>query len=222
MAIIHLFANQAKLLGWIWHNRFLSFASGISFAYVFVDLLPTLEKGQPIIKQTLDPLIPFLDRHAYVIALLGVLFYYGVHTRSLLSSRQLFALSGYLIFNFLLGASLSDINNPDIQPLVLFTIGMGLHYFVRDHNLGMDDLTVYEHFGRWLLILALFAGYFVGYMTHIPDALVAISVSFLAGGVLLNVFRYELPKREIIGYAYFVAGALIYTAIILSIGRNHN
>ena len=52
LAAIHVFANRAKVLGWIWRGKFLSFASGISLAYVFVDLLPTLEKGGPVLKQT--------------------------------------------------------------------------------------------------------------------------------------------------------------------------
>ena len=71
---VHLYANRMKVLGWVWHGRFLSLASGISFAYVFVDLLPALEKGGPVIKQTLGPIVPYLDKHAYLIALLGVLF----------------------------------------------------------------------------------------------------------------------------------------------------
>lgn len=37
LAAIHLFANRSKVLGWIWHGPFLSFSSGVSLAYVFVD-----------------------------------------------------------------------------------------------------------------------------------------------------------------------------------------
>ena len=102
LATIHLFANKTKILGWIWHGRFLSFAAGISFAYVFVDLLPKLEKGQQVLKQAFA-VVPYLDRHAYVIALLGVLFFYGLHSQSKKKSALSFWLStsGYVIFNFL-------------------------------------------------------------------------------------------------------------------------
>lgn len=220
LALIHLFANQAKILGWIWHGRFLSFAAGISFAYVFVDLLPQLEKGQPVLKQTFDKLIPYLDRHAYVIALIGVLFFYGLHTHSQTNSVRNFwiSTSGYLLFNFFVGASLSDSTNPELQPLLLFTVAMGMHYFVNDHNASVDNDVIYEKQARWLLVAALFAGYIAGYLSHIPEAVVAVAVSFIAGGVLLNVLRYELPKREQVGYLFFVTGSLLYTALILSIG----
>lgn len=217
LAIIHLYANQAKVLGWLWHGRFVSFAAGISFAYVFVDLLPTLEATQPVLQETFSSLVPYFDRHAYVIALLGVLFYYGLHTSSTPGSIRNFwlSMSGYLLFNFFLGASLSDSTNPDIQPLSLFAIGMGMHYFVFDHNAGEDHAALYNQQVRWLLVLALLIGFVIGYLTQIPGVLVAIIVAFLSGGVFLNALRYELPKREQVAYFCFVSGALSYTTIIL-------
>lgn len=223
LVAIHLFANSAKVLGWVWHGRFLSFASGISFAYVFVDLLPALEKGQPILKEAFGQIIPYFDKHAYLIALFGVLFYYGLHSQSREPEKRVrnfwLSTAGYLLFNFLIGASLSDSRNPDIQPVALFTIALGMHYFVSDHNKREDDLLLYEQWGRWCLAGALFLGYFVGLYTRIPDAIVAIAVSFLAGGVFLNVLRYELPKREQVGFLYFTCGSLLYTAILLGIGE---
>jgi hypothetical protein len=221
LASIHFFANQSRLLGWIWHGRFLSFAAGLSFSYIFVDLLPSLEKGQPILKHAFDHLVPYLDKHTYVIALFGVLFYYGIHTQSETKTRRKFwiSLAGYVLFNFFVGASLSDSTNPEIQPLLLFTIAMGMHYFVQDHNASMEDTGLYNHQARWVLVAALFAGYAVESYVHIPNPLVAIAVSFLAGGVFLNVLRYELPKREQIGYLFFLTGALLYTGLLLSLGK---
>ncbi len=197
--------------------------SGLSFAYVFVDLLPELEKGQPILKQTFDPLVPYLDKHAYLVALLGVLFYYGIHTRSTGHGERSFWIStaGYLLFNFFIGITLSDSSDPEIQPLILFTTAIGMHYFIRDHNASVDNASIYENQARWLLVFALFAGYIFGYFSHIPNAIIALTVSFIAGGVLLNVLRYELPKREQVGYFYFLCGSLGYTALILSIGQKN-
>lgn len=217
LAIIHLFANQAHVLGWVWHGRFLSFAAGISFAYVFVDLLPALEKGQPLLKEVIDPVIPYLDHHAYLVALCGVLVFYGLRLSFPQHPKRKFwmNLGGYLVFNFFVGASLADALNPDIQPLILFTTAIGLHYFVHDHSVMQDETVSYERCCRYLLALALFFGYAVGAFTKIPDALVAIVVSFLAGGVLLNSLHYELPKREQLGYCFFVMGSVLYTLIIL-------
>lgn len=218
---IHFFAANAERLGWLWHGRFLSFAAGISFAYVFVDLLPTLEKEQPILKSTFGETIPYLDRHAYVMALFGVLVYYGLQPGMQPGQKTTKAfwlmIFGYGLFNFLVGASLADRNNPDIQPLFLFTLAMGMHYFIHDHNLNMDFENSYSHIVRWLLVLALILGFTIGFITEIPSVIEALGVSFLAGGMILNALRYELPKRNQLGYAFFVIGALSYTALILGL-----
>jgi len=221
LSAVHLFANQAKVLGWVWHGRFLSFASGLSFAYVFIDLLPALAKGQPVLKMAFGELIPYFDRHTYLIALIGVLFFYGIHAVSQGKKKERFWLTliGYMLFNFFVGASLSDSANPDIQPVVLFTFAIAMHYFVRDHNTKENSAPLFEHQGRWGLVLALLAGYITGRLSHIPDAIVALLISFLAGGIFLNVLRYELPKNEKEGYVCFATGALLYTAILIFVGQ---
>ena len=215
LAAIHLFANRPRILGWIWRGQFLSFASGVSLAYVFVDLLPALEKGEPVLKRSFDQLIPYLELHTYLIALVGILFYYGIQSRASSKKNQWLPLSGYLLFNFFIGASLSDSSNPEIQPLTLFTIAIGLHYFIQDHQakISKNKLILTS------LILSLFAGYLTGYLARIPDTVTAIGISFVAGGVLLNIFQYELPKKEKGGYFWFVCGAVLYTAILLSLGE---
>ncbi len=215
LAAIHLFANRPKILGWIWHGQFLSFASGVSLSYVFVDLLPALEKGEPVLKRTFDPVIPYLELHTYLIALAGILFYYGVQSHISSQKHQWLPISGYLLFNFFIGATLSDSSNPEIQPLTLFTIAIGLHYFIRDH---LAKISKHKPI-LGALITALFAGYIIGYLAKIPDTAAAIGISFVAGGILLNTFKYELPKKEKGGYFWFVCGALLYTAIILSLGE---
>ncbi len=212
LGAVHLFANRSKVLGWVWRGRFLSFAGGVSFAYVFIDLLPALGKGQPVLKRTFGELIPYFDRHTYLIALLGMLFYYGIEKGKEARGTAWLSMSGYLLFNLFVGASLADNTNPEIQPLALFTIAMAMHYFVRDHDLRARHV-------QWALVATLLAGYAIGIWAHIPDALVALTVSFLAGGVILNVLHYELPKREGGGFPSFLLGALLYAAILLGVGE---
>lgn len=218
--LVHLYANKITLMGWLWHGRFLSFASGVSFAYVFVDLLPAVSAGQPVLKESFQGILPYFDRHAYVIALIGVLFYYGLQRISSKGSDRAYwaSLTGYGIFNFFVGASLADPENPDIRPLGLFTIALALHYFVHDHNLREDHPVAYDDRGRWLLSGALFCGWLAGLFIVIPPMVIALVVAFVAGGMLMNVMRYELPQKRAGNYPYFVLGAFIYTVILLRIG----
>lgn len=215
LSMVHLFANRPKIFGWVWRGQFLSFASGVSLSYVFVDLLPALERGEPVLKRSFDRILPFLELHTYLIALVGILFYYGIQSRISSQKHLWLTASGYLLFNFFIGASLSDSSNPEIQPLALFTIAIGLHYFIRDHLVQISKKKLL----LGSLIFSLFAGYIVGYIANIPDATTAIGISFVAGGILLNIFQYELPKQEKKGYFWFICGAFVYTAILLGLGE---
>lgn len=221
LVFIHLFGNQARFLGWVWHGRFLSFASGVSFSYVFVDLLPSLSEGQPVLKETFGGIVPFLDKHAYLISLIGVLFYYGIQGPSTSAQDWKFwiSMAGYTLFNFFMGASLADPLNTDIQPIWLFTIAVGLHYFVHDHNLRQDHKEAYEIEARWILVAALVLGWLTGFYFKIPDALIALVVAFVSGGMIINAMRYELPEKEGHTYRYFVLGALGYSILLISLGE---
>lgn len=221
LACVHFFANQAEVVGLIWHRRFLSFAAGVSFAYIFIDLLPSLEMAEPILKKTFDGVLPYLNHHAYLMALFGVLFFYGLHASRGTSTDRNFwlAFGGSALINFFVGISLADSTNPDIQPLSFYTIALAMHYFVNDHNMGQEDPRLYQSRARWGLIAALFGGFCLGKITHLPNSVEALVLSFLAGGILLNVMRYELPKREKVGFACFLLGSLLYTALLLQVGQ---
>ena len=93
-----------------------------------------------------------------------------------------------------------------------------MHYFVRDHKAREESKPLFMQKGRWWLVASLLGGYLVGYWTQIPNTVIAIAVSFLAGGILLNVLHYELPPKKEPGYGYFVLGALLYTFILLTVG----
>ena len=89
-----------------------------------------------------------------------------------------------------------------------------MHYFVRDHLFKISSNKPI----LWSLCGALAAGYLVGTLMKIPDAVTAIGIAFVSGGIILNVLHYELPKPEKGGYLWFVLGALGYTAMLLGLG----
>ncbi|MGK5595364.1 MAG: hypothetical protein ACSNEK_08410 [Parachlamydiaceae bacterium] len=218
LCLVHLLANRIKYLGWLWHGRFLSLAGGISFTYVFVSLLPELARSQMSI-ETIG-LFPYFEKHVYLIALLGFLFFYSAqsvttkdHYRTL---GFLTSMGSYTIFNLLIGSSITDSQNVDVQPLPLFILAMSLHYFVNDHNLREAHQNLYEDVGRWLLTLALIVGGFLGVWWPLPEAIAAILMAFAAGGVLYNVMRYELPNNK--NVTFFCLGSLFYAAMLLSVG----
>jgi hypothetical protein len=67
--------------------------------------------------------------------------------------------------------------------------------------------------GGWVFRLRL--EWTIGYFSDIHRAAIAFLFSFLAGGVILNVIKEELPDERESRYWSFVLGAGIYTLILL-------
>lgn len=221
-ALVHLWAAKTRQLNVLSHGRFLSAGGGVAIAYVFVDLLPNLSENDQIVKKAFAEFFPLFERHAYLMALAGFLLFFIVdRTHSILRRKEHLWLSfgSYALFNFLVGYAVVDKDNPDIQPLALFTFAMALHYFTNDYSLSKDHGKMYEHAGKWLLIASLFLGWLVGIFYVLPETSIALISAFIGGGVIMNVTRHELPKETPHSLGAFLIAALFYTIILLAIGR---
>jgi zinc transporter ZupT len=74
LALVHLLTDKIDCLDEKKRSFWLSFSSGVSVSYVFVYLLPDLSKKQDAILAT--EMLDFLDKHAYLSALLGLIVFY--------------------------------------------------------------------------------------------------------------------------------------------------
>lgn len=212
LSAVHLFAAKIKADG-----RFLSFGGGVAIAYVFIDLLPKLAKSDLLVSQTLHGLFPYFERHVYILALLGFILFFVVEKGDGKGENRFFHLSlaAYSLFNFLVGYAVVDKDDPEVQPLLLFTFAMALHYFTNDYTLETRHGADYRRFGRWILIASLFLGWLVGLIIAIPGTAVALISAFIGGGVIMNVTRHELPRSSSNSVVTFVLAALLYTVILL-------
>lgn len=194
---------------------------GVAIAYVFVDLLSKLGKSELIVSQAFEGVFPFVERHVYIMALVGFLVFFMVEKSQDSRIGYWYTLCSYTLFNFFVGYAISDKNDPEVQPLLLFTLAMALHYFTNDFALSLKHDEKYRTAGRWILIAALFLGWLVGQWIILPATAVALVGSFIAGGVILNVTRHELPEDNPNSAVFFVISAILYAAILLSIGVSH-
>ncbi len=230
LAIIHLYAGKLRFLDRIPRSRWLSMASGVSVAYVFVHLLPELNERQEAIAQT--GVLSFLEHHVYLMALSGLAIFYGLE-RAVRESREHNKASGekdvadpgifwlhigsFALYNGLIGYLLLHREEPGIQSLFLFFIAMGLHFIVNDFGLRQDHKHTYHKIGRWILAAAIIVGWVIGYGTEISEAAIAVLFAFLAGGVILNVLKEELPEERKSRFWAFALGTAVYTALLLTL-----
>lgn len=219
-ALIHQFASKAQQLSFTSHSRLLSAGGGLAIAYVFIDLLPKLSKSDLIVRQAFAGIFPYFERHVYIMALAGFILFFIVDRAEKVSPKKTFwlSLSSYALFNFLVGYAVSDPNNPEVKPIILFTLAMGLHYFTIDYSLSTEHGDDYRLWGKWILIMCLLLGWSVRLWITLAPAAVALVSAFIGGGVIMNVTRHELPANKPNSLGAFLSMATCYTIILLSIG----
>jgi hypothetical protein len=214
LCLVHLFFVKEQTAK-EFKSKISSFSQGISVSYVFLDLLPKLSHGQAI-WITLNPGLPFLEKHVYVLALAGLLFFYGIEEISPNGKGTFWAkILAYMLFNFLIGYSLSNPNNPEIKPLILFAIAVGLHFWVKDQTFILDP-----HFkkARFFLIGTLLLGWTLGQIIQISPSALALMIAFIGGGMLINLFYYEFSHK--MGRFFpFMIGSLVYAFFLLFLGN---
>ncbi|MGP1386804.1 MAG: hypothetical protein ACTS2F_24825 [Thainema sp.] len=232
LAVTHLLARNLQFLHMVPRSRWLSFGSGVSVAYVFVHILPELSEQQESIQQSLNTQLLFLENHVYLIALVGVAVFYGLERLSKQSRQQNQAtgvgdvterhvfwihILSFAAYNALIGYLLQHRERPGLTSLFTFAIAMGLHFIVNDYGLRQDHKKTYDQIGRWILATAIMVGWAIGAGTEIHQAAIAVLFAFLAGGVVLNVLKEELPEERKSRFGAFALGAASYAALLLAI-----
>ena len=227
LALTHLFCGKLRFAP-IPRNRWLSAASGVSVAYVFVHILPELNQHQVVLKQVESGVISYLEHHVYLIALLGLTVFYGLERIANLSRQRgeedvtspgvfWLHIGSFSIYNALIGYLLLHREQPGITNLLLFSCAMALHFAVNDSGLREHHKHIYDRIGRWILAAAIIVGWVLGSATEIGKTAIAVLFAFLAGGIVLNVLKEELPEERESRFWAFALGAGIYTALLLAL-----
>ncbi len=233
LAAVHLFSPKLRFLHEIPRSRLLSVAGGISLAFVVLRLLPSVAESQlEIARAGGAGVLPFLQNHAYVLVLLSIVLFYGLERLVKLSRQQRRAAEGedctspgvfwlhittFAVVNLLIGYVLSYRLGLGTRALVLFALAMLLKFIVNDHGLHADHKEAYRRIGRWLLAAAVLVGWAVGYLLPLPPLIPALLQAFIAGAVILNVLKEELPEYRESRYWAFALGAVAYAALLMAL-----
>lgn len=199
-------------------SRWLSVAGGVSVAYVFLHLMPSVANASERIS------LPFeFHSPAFALAFAGLLFFYGLTVAAQRSRRDSkggstspavfwLHLASFTIYNAVIGYIL---RTEERESLALFTIAMALHFAVVDYGLEADHREPYRRYGRWIVVAAITSGWALSYVTEVGRATTDGMIAFLAGGIVLNVLKEELPEERQSRFFAFAAGALAYGGLFL-------
>lgn len=188
---------------------------------------------------------PLLELGVFLVALLGFLVFYGLErlaerskegARSGLrgegdparehpspkggsGSAGVFRvhLASFMLYNGIIAYTLPLDWRTSIPFAVLFTVAIGLHFVLIDRGLE-------EHYGsrfdRWPPRLLLAGALVVGWLlaaVFAPTSTLVVSLltAFLAGSILLNVFKEEIPSTRSSHFGWFTVGLALYALLLV-------
>ena len=228
---IHLFTGKLHFLDVLPRSRWLSAAGGIAVAYVFLHILPELSLHQETLAEELGVSRRAAEAWVYITALAGLAAFYGLE-RAVKASRKrsrervgtdavhadLFWLHivSFGLYNVLIGYLLLHREQVGFRPMVMYFLAMGLHFVTTDFGLRSDHKARYDRLARWITAACVLIGWALGLIAAIPQVAIGFLFAFLAGGVVLNALKEELPEERQSRYWPFLAGAAGYSLLLLA------
>lgn len=231
LVITHIFAGKLRFLQVLPRSKWLSGASGVSVAYVFVHIFPELNEGQKAFNQNTPASLSFIEHHVYLLALLGFTFFYmlerfvkkhGSHKPSAQKEHQHYLsvfwihIASFSFYNFLIGYLLNHREEQTIQSLIFYFIALALHFTVNDFGLRQHHHQRYDLTGRWVLAFAIAFGWVVGIAVDVDIHIVTSLFAFLAGSIVLNIMKEELPEDSESNPWAFLCGVTLYALLLLA------
>ncbi len=230
LALTHAFLSRLNIFALIPERRWVSFAGGVSIGYVFLEVLPELSHAQEELEHSAIPMVAYLENHVYLLSLLGLAVFYGLDVLAIASRRRNRAATNvdrttptvfwihtvlFAGLNVIFGYLLQNLTGRTLVELVLFFVAAALHFFVIDLHLREHHSGPYDRRGRWLLAAATMVGAIVGQIVRLNEAALSIVWSFLAGSIILNILKHELPDERKSCFWSFAGGMTLYTGLLL-------
>lgn len=235
LVALHLLAPRLRRQRLLPEAAMASLAGGLAVSYVFLHLLPELTRGHLALREVFpddEAPSPLVELGIFLVALVGFAVFYGLerlaergrsrrpgparHRQAPTPAHFWVHLGAFGLYNAVITYTLPTTYRTGTAYAVMFTVAMGLHFVLTDR--GME-----EHYGRLFrrrssplfLAGALLAGWGMAVLAAPTSSLtVSVLVAFLAGSVLLNVFKEEIPSARRSSLPWFLAGLVSYAALL--------
>ncbi|WP_198664806.1 hypothetical protein [Lewinella sp. IMCC34191] len=229
---VHLFVGYLRLSR-IPRSRWLSLAGGTSVTYIFLHVLPEFAEYQEVLAETERiEWFSYLEHHVYSFALLGLVTFYALE-RAAKRARDTkrdpdndhthhdvrifwIHMASFMLYNGIIGYLLVWREDQTDLGLLYFVVAMAFHFMVTDYGLYDHYREIYKTRGRWLVVGALIGGWVLGLLGRIPEVFIGMIFSFLAGGVIMNVLKEELPEERRSNLWAFIGGVGAYATLLVA------
>ena len=220
LALVHLLTGRVRLLKHDMNSPWLSASAGVAIGYVFIHLLPKLADMKYGLAG--DGRAGFVERQFFFFVMLGFLLFYKMgwasgaahlpeHWRNIARWAHR---SGFIGYSLMLGYTVTAFKNPDIMAALLVTAILGFHLMGVDLHLRHARPETFDRQLRYLLAASVVVGWVLGITTDLSDSAVAVWTALLAGGMLMMVFREELPGDLSRHYLPFTTAVIVSSLAI--------
>ncbi|WP_158544878.1 hypothetical protein [Blastococcus sp. TF02-09] len=236
LSALHLAAPRIRRLPGVPEAATGSFAGGLAVAYVFLHLLPEVAEGNEAVGEALGQVFrptPLSDLGIFLVALTGFTVFYGLERLADRAGGSApvradpdrpagapagvyrLHLASFMVYNALITYTMALRLRTGVAFAVLFTVAMGLHFVLTDRGLEERYPRQFSTGGRLALAAALIGGWVVSAL-FAPSSVLAVALltALLAGSVLLNVFKEEIPSGRRSSFAWFVVGLVLYAGLL--------
>lgn len=205
--------------------RWRSFTAGISISYVIVELMPEIAHADRLFSG-------WLASPAYLLTLIGLVLFYILELMAVRSRRKSSSFGTdetevctspvvfwihtafFAVYHFVIGELLVDIGSRGILPELLFCIVLVFHFYIMDEGLRRHHHHRYDKWGRWILAFALLAGAVTETLFTFSAEFVSATWAVIAGGIMLNTLKEELPESKQSCLISFIAGTTFIVVLL--------
>ena len=220
LALVHVASPKARSLLAGRQDLVSSFAGGMAIAFVFLHLLPQLDRSHHIVGEAI-----------YLIVLMGFLFFYTAEhtlnrkretsTRKRTISKVQFSLhlAFAWVYSWLLMYAMPTQIQMEGVHAVPIIAALGLHLLQQDYSLGREFVEEFDQWGRYLLAAAPLIGWLADYAIVLDKFHSDILTGFLAGWSLYNVLKMQLPEHREASLRWFLSGVVVFLLLTMAAAR---
>lgn len=238
---IHYFSKFFHLNKHSLIAKFSSLVGGVSIAYVFFHLLPSLIHYQADISTAYNLSATGAFQLLFATILFGLIVFYFLEV-AMESSRLTMTIkrinnqdmsdasfeeahqrvfwahmAPYAIYNIIVGILLADQSFESTATALIYLMVIGLHLFTNDWVLRHHFTQLYDKFGRGIITFTVLLGWTIGFAFQINHIFIALLEAFVAGGIILNAIKDELPECKGSNFPLFLMGTAAYSLFLIFI-----
>ncbi|MGX6449675.1 hypothetical protein ACVU7I_16680, partial [Patulibacter sp. S7RM1-6] len=127
-------------------------------------------------------------------------------------------LGSFAVYNALITYTMPLRLRTGVDFALLFAVAMALHFVLTDRGMEEHYDRRFRRVGRPVLAAALLVGWALSAaLAPTSTVVVALLTAFLGGSILLNVFKEELPAERRSSFGAFLAGVVLYGALLAAV-----